>query len=258
MLAQVPAPPMPSGPALVAGGVVFLAVGLALVIRGRSNGRGILALLAAAGAAAAAPLIVALIPALGSVALTAVAAAVTAGLMALVLGRLLWALLLGAILGVVALTVGAWLGAGNIAQKPAFPPGQIDSVAIWCRHLGAYLTAWAWATWQHNIGAVSVAGGLATLGVVVGALLPKITMVVTSSAVGAVAASAGATMLLWSMRLGWTERVILPAALAATAVTALGVGFQSWRQFGAASEPLDKGKSTKPGSADRSKKGSAT
>lgn len=204
MLGEIPMPPIPPAPALLAGGLLCLAVGVMLVVRGRANGKLILALLAAAAAAAAAPAIVRLVPALRSVALVAAAAAVTAGLMGFVLGRLLWGLMLGAILATAALAVAAWIGAVAIAEQPAFGQGQIDSIGGWCGQLMLHLGNWALAMWHYNHAAVAAAAGLATFAVVAGFLLPRITLIVASSFVGAAAMSAGATMLLWAMNLGRT------------------------------------------------------
>jgi len=242
----VPVPPMPSKLVLVVAGAVCVAAGLALLIRGRANGRVILAVFAAGGAASAAPIVVEWVP-LKNVWLTGASAAVAAGLLAFVLGRVLWALVLAAVVGTAALALAGWLSADAIADRPAWSEAPAETFGAWCRDGRDYLGAWVVAIWRHKASTVALAAGLAAVALVVGLLLPRAALVLTSSAVGASAVVGGAGMLLWAGEVAyaarWLNRPLAPAA-AAGAMALFGVAAQACSEFRrsrAAREAADEG-----------------
>ncbi len=253
MFAGIPNPPMPSTTALLVAGGGGVLLGLALALRGAANGRVVLALTAAVVAGACSSLLAGLADQLKDhPTAVAIAAAVTVGLLAFVFGRVLWAIVLGAVLGIAAMGVITFLYAGEVANAPVWSAGEAADFPEWARQFGAHLRNWVAALWRHKRLLVGGSTGLIAFGVAFGMLLPRVTLLLTSSVVGAVAFVAGAGMLLWAGEVRWaaqfTHDPFVPA-IVATALAMIGIVLQTYLELARRRAAKDEADQPKAGAA---------
>ncbi len=224
MLANVPPPPAPSSVALTAVAVGCLLVSAALLLWGRSAGRGLLALMVAAVAAAASQL---LTPYFSETRawIIGTAGGVTGFFVGLLLARVIWAVILAALVSAAGLVVVGFMLAGAVAQPPAWGEGELVTLAAWSVHFLGYLSSWVWALLQHNWLAVAAGGGAPLVAAVAaGVFLPRTVTVLCSCLIGAAGIVSAVAMILWAyspaLLEGWGRQIYLPLIVAG----ALAVG----------------------------------
>lgn len=226
MLADIPPPPAPPQQVLLGAAVACMATGLLLVLWGRSVGRILLPLAAAAGAAAVSVLAAPHIP-YGNVWVIGLAAAGTAGFLVFVLIRVVWSLALGVLVAAALLALLARLCPGLTADPPAWQDSELGGTAGWLVSFGNYLCGWIWSLWRGDAAAVALCGAVPVLAAVaLGIFLPRAATIMGSSLLGAVGLVGGVGLIWWARSPGWldawTRQAWLPvAAVGLLALTGL-------------------------------------
>ncbi len=222
MLAQIPPPELDTVVLLGAGAVCVIFAAAAL-LWGRTKGRLLMAVLLIGAGAACTPLIVKILP-LKTTWVIALCAGFTGGVIGFALARVLWAVALGATLAIVAVSIFAVVNAGAVANTPAWR-GETGDIQLWASGAWRYVRDWMSSLWGLNQLAVAAcAAGPIVLAVVGWALLPRATVIVASSVLGAVALVGGAALFVWAGSAEWAARWIQQFQLtgAAAGVFALG------------------------------------
>jgi hypothetical protein len=247
MLANIPPPPAQNAALMTAAACVFIGVGL--VLWGRSLGRILLAVVAAGIAAACSP-VIALHMSYENIWIVGVAAAALAGGLAFVLARLIWAVALGAALSTLALGVFASLAAAKVAYKPLWEDYQLVTFGGWCVCLADYLGRWVRTLWAHNATITALAAAVPVFAALaIWAALPKTTVIVTSSLIGAAGVIGGVALSVWSRRpewmVVWAKHAYVPVAAAGMlAAVGLFVQARTELQIAAETEEAEPGQQT--------------